>query len=182
MNPQRTVPPLLVALSLVLCSTAWSQSGPIDERQRVEILLSAYEGFPKPGDFLKVSSDPGAVMRDIVEDPHTKAHIRLGALSALALFPDEKVWELYMSELQKSGTNPAPRATHQVLGGLALGFGPRAVDVLANYLKHDDTQVRMTAAHALGTIGTADARSAILERASLESDPVVAKYLRDQVP
>jgi hypothetical protein len=187
MQIPRTALAVLTVVALFWTGSAAAQTGPAPgptatERARIELLLSAYEGFPKAGHFLKISDDPGAIMRDIAQDPDTKAHIRLGALSAMALFPDEKTWQFYLTEMDKGAGTPAPRAIHQVLGGLALGFGPRAVPVLARALRHADTQVRMTAAHALGTVGTDDARGAILEQADREKDPVVAKYLRDQVP
>lgn len=178
----------VATLGLLWTTSAWAQqpsAGPASaaaERQRVELLLSAYEGFPKAADFLKVCDEPGTVMIDIATDPASKPHIRLGALSAMALFPDQRVWDLYLLEIKAGSANPAPRAIHQVLGGLALGFGPRAVPVLRQALAHADTQVRMTAAHALGTVGTQEARDAIRTQAERESDPVVVKYLLDQVP
>lgn len=174
-----TIVPVTLGLVVGLCAQTSAQSG---ERQKVELLLSAYEGFPTAKSFLDVSPDPAAVLRDIATDPDSKEHIRHGALSAMGLFPDEKTWELYLVEVDRTAMNPAPRSLHHVLQGLALGFGPRAVPTLLKALGHADAQVRMTAAFALGTVGTDDARGAILEQAQRESDPVVAKYLRQQVP
>lgn len=173
---------ILIAFAIVGTwgsSVAYAQSG--SERSRIEMLLSGYHDAPSRKSLERASADPLPILLDLSVDPGVRSKVRASALHAMRLFPeDDRVWRRYIDQLEDSWSVPAPASAHTVLLSMPQGFGIRATEVLLFYLEHPDPQLRMTSAHALGTLRTARGYLAIHARAARESDKVVRQYLEEQ--
>jgi epoxyqueuosine reductase len=90
---------------------------------------------------------------------------------------DEAAWDSFSrgSAVRRSGRAGFAR---NVCVGLGNWGSPDAVPVLSRALSDSEPLVRAHAAWALGRVGTAEARSALSDRASVESEAAVLGELR----
>jgi HEAT repeat protein len=174
---RKTCAALVLALGLVFVMPGAALAFHPKEVENIKTMLMAYDAFPSATDFKKVSTDPRGVLLVIWQDKANTSIVRLQALDALSLFPDEDVRALFREILSKAAQDPAPAEVHRAVNGLLHGFGESAVEDVAPLLQHRDVQVRLTVAHAVGTSGGASGRA--LLRAHLADEP--NKVVREQI-
>ncbi len=176
MNKPLTTLLLLLALALAAPSVAFAQDKAA-EREAVQMLLMPYDKFPAADDFKRVSKDPRAVILAVWRDKKSSEILRLQALDALSLFPNEEVRALYLEILSGDWGKEAPREAHRAINGLMLAFGESAVMDVAPLLTHADVQVRLTAAHALSKFGGESGRQLLLAHRDDETDKIVRESI-----
>jgi hypothetical protein len=182
MKTRTTLPSLAVIFVLSLPVSVFAQDTKTD-RDRVQLLLMAYDHFPNAAQFEAASPNPRKILLEIAGDGTESEIVRLQALDGLSLFPDASVRTHFRHILGEArGTTPAPRATHNAINGLVHGWGLAAApDVLA-MLTHPDPQVRMTVVHALRKVGDAHTRAALRDHLSREKDPIVQELIETHAP
>ncbi len=148
-----------------------------DEQRNVALLLMAYDQFPTAEAFKQVSANPRAVILSIYRDPASKPIVRLQALDALSLFPNEEVRELYKGILAKGWADEAPGEAHRAINGLMHGFGTDALADVAPMLNDKDIQIRMTAIEAIFNSGKEEGQRLLKARLDKENHPVVRDLL-----
>ena len=137
--------------------------------------------------FSRPSSEPSFAARAPGEPPFgvqcqqgaSRSHPGTDSPSLIALLEtalDEAAWDSFSegSALRRAGRAGFAR---NVCVGLGNWGSPDAVPVLTRALSDDEPLVRAHAAWALGRVGSAEARSALLSRASVETDASVLQEL-----
>ncbi|MDP7112914.1 MAG: HEAT repeat domain-containing protein, partial [Myxococcota bacterium] len=64
---------------------------------------------------------------------------------------------------------------------LARTAGAEQLATIASYLEHESSVLRESAAHALGLVGTAEARSALEARRIVETSTAVQKAIDEEL-
>ena len=154
-----------------------------EQVQRVQLLLNAYDRAPDAAQFKRAATDPRSILLDIESNPSSPEYLRLRALDALSLFPDEQVRARFRTILKDAtGQNPAPRAVHNSINGLMLGWGAESNEELLALLAHPDIQVRLTVAVAVGRSGGISGRNALRSHLGREKDPLVREFIETHAP
>ena len=143
------------------------------ERARVLMLLKAYDSFPTAAQFKSVARNPQGLLFDIYQDTTVNHGVRLQALDALSLMPDDEVKALFLDILGGCWTPPTARDCHRALNGLMHGFAATSLDDAAAFLQHPDLQMRLTAVHAIARSGGDPGRDTLLTHLNHEKSPLV---------
>jgi hypothetical protein len=144
---------------------------------------NSQEVCPYTRKFSRPSSEPAFASRGPGEAPFgvqleaaaSRSHPGTRSPSLIALLEtalDEAAWDAFSrgSAMRRSGRVGFAR---NVCVGLGNWGSPDAVPVLSRALTDPELLVRAHAAWALGRVGSAEARSALLARASVETDACV---------
>ena len=121
--------------------------------------------------------DVPATLRDIASDPALTTTQRARAIHALGWFPDETNRAFLVGHAR--GGNPM--FARKAIYALANGWGDQAIDELTVALANPDVQTRMSAAYALGHLGTPSAQLALEARLAHETDPTVKATIQKQM-
>ena len=143
-----------------------------DEREAIEVHLAHHHQLPDRETLEKASDNARAIVFEIARDDDAFLLHRQRALKALALWPDDEVYE-YLSELlEDEATENGLR--HHLLPVLANGFGEEALDDLSPYLlENSDPQIRISAAGAIAEISGDNAGELLDEALETEEHPLV---------
>lgn len=141
--------------------------------ESVTLLLSGYHGLPDRQTFESLDGNVRAVLWTIATDETAFGYHRNRALAALGYWPDDALLDLYVELLQTSLEGGETPMAHHLVAMLAYTFGQEAVTFLTPLLQHDSVQVRLSAVHGLGVVGTASAVAALVEAEQSEQSPVV---------
>ena len=178
MNVKSTTVCLAFAMALSLCGLTAAHADDLSTpRGRVLMLLMAYDAFPKAADFKAVAQEPKAHLLDIYGDTSTSHGIRLQALDALSLMPDEEVLRLYLDILGGCWAPEAARECHRALSATMHGFGAAALEHAALFLDHPDLQMRLTAAHVIARSGGDVGREILAAHLDKESSKLVREKI-----
>jgi len=150
-------------------------------RDRVELLLNAYDTPATADAFREASPDPRAALIAIAQDPSVPRHRRFAALQALALFPDAQVRAIYRAILQGATDDGAPRIVHPTIQAMMKAFGADALVDIEPLLLSKDVQVRLTAVHAIATFGGDKGGSVLRAHAEREPNRIVLEELQRMV-
>lgn len=146
-----------------------------DLRSEVLDQLGAYEGTAS-AEQLGALGDVGPVLLEIAQDDSVASSRRGRAITALADFPSDDAQTWLASTLKDSdGTSYLRRKSAYALAG---GWGQAAVGPLKTALSADDTQLRIAAAEALGSVGGSAATQALDARLSAEDNASVREALQ----
>ena len=155
-----SVRPLVVALTLVLAGTA-AHAVPgrshDDRRASVVQLLSAYELELSRPALDTIGSDVGELLIDIASHPRETPRVRVRALAALALYPNESSFAYLRAQLfERSwyGNGLGVQMRRQALRSLGRGFRERAVDDIASLKNDPEPLVREAVAWSLADAGS----------------------------
>jgi HEAT repeat protein len=142
---------------------------------QVRLLLSGYHDLPDRAQFDRVADAP-AIVKALAHGPDGPTRDR--ALAALGRYwPSGDVYLLYARVLAADSTPVGTR--HRVMVYFADAFGERAIPAIRPYLSNQDPQLRISAVHALGRIGS-DQAIAVLDRfADDETNAVVLEAVDD---
>lgn len=171
----RLIQMIVFSLAMLLCATAFAQQvddlRQFDEPQvaQVRLLLSGYHELPDQALFDRVEDAPRIVgaLAHGADGP-----IRDRALAALGRYwPSGDVYLLYAKVLADDATRTGTR--HRVMVYFADAFGERALPAIRPYLASPDVQLRISAVHAVGRIGTDEAMEVLDRFAAHETNTVV---------
>jgi len=146
-------------------------------------LAKAVRGF-SAGDVADLGAGAGSLLIQIADDKAVAAPIRLRAMAALSYAQTPAVHNFLESYVVRQRTSRAEvdRALLRK-AAIALGWqsGPRAVEVLAELLDHDDAEGRLDAVVALGLTRTRRAEKPLRDRLSIEPDAAVRAQIESQL-
>ena len=168
----RVIPLLLVA-ALALPAVAQTT----DVRKTVETLLG---GIEKPaGDDEWVALGDVAVphLLAIAGDEGTTRSTRARAVAALGNFSGEEVVG-FLRQVLDSGDATLQR---KALRSLARAGGAAELERIGAFLDSENTTLREAAAHALGILGTDEARAALTARLAVETSTAVTATIEEEL-
>lgn len=155
----RLLAPLAAAL-LTLVATA-SHAAPHrtkdDQRASLVSLLSAYELDLKRPVLDTIGPDVPTLLIAIANHPRELPRVRVRALAALALYPNEATLAYLRAQLWERswmGGGLGTQMRRQALRSLGRGFGLRALDDVSALKDDPEPLVREAVAWALGDIGS----------------------------
>ncbi len=159
----------VAALVLSLWAPAAAQEP--DLRETVLTMLGGYEA-PAAADADWVALGAGAAphLLAIAADGAQPTSRRARAIAALGNFPGADVESYLASVLSEPVHNSLQR---NALRSLARTAGASRLSLIASFLAHEDSTLREAAVHALGVIGTPEARAAIEARRPVETSSAV---------
>lgn len=167
---------LLMTAGLAAATPRLAHADP--ERERVELLLNAYDAPASADQLGAAASNPRAVLIQIAQDPAVPEYRRFAALQALALFPNEQVRALYSAILREiPGRAEGPRIAHPTIQAMMKAFGESALIEVEPLLGSKDVQVRLTAVHAIARFGGDKGRSLLRAHAEREPNRIVLEEL-----
>ncbi len=159
---------------------------------RLTFLLSGYEYFPTRVDLDAVGSadEIAAQLRTFALDEAARPSLRLRAVDALGYYDDEATVALLtrlcteppQPDLERRKLRTAGLLQHHAITALARAKRADAVPVLETVFATHDTQLTLTAVHALGKHGGEEGRAALARLAEQSQDKMVTRELRKWVP
>ena len=164
---------------LLLC-LAFAQSALAADdatKQQVLGLLSGYEETASPDALKALDGDVPGTLRTIASDTTLSSTQRARAIHALGWFPDDTNRAFLVAHARGDNSMFARKAVY----ALANGWGDQAIDELVVALANPDVQTRMSAAYALGHLGTPSAQLALEARLTHETDPTVKATIEKQM-
>ncbi len=167
----------LIALCCALLSPAVADASDEDVRQTVEAMLA---GFEKPADdaaWVTFGDQAVPHLLAIAGDEGRPRSTRMRAVAAMGNFDRPEV-RAHLRDVLTAGDAPLQR---KALRSLAMIAGADELPLLASFLDVDDTTLREAAAHALGTVGTAEARAALEARRARETSTAVLKAIDEEL-
>jgi len=168
---------LALALAVGLAAPATAQTTD-DLRTTVETLLG---GFEKPAtDAEWQALGEGAVphLQAIAADGEFPRSTRARAVAALGNFATPEVIGYLAGLLAPGGDEVLQR---KALRALARTGGAAQLEPIAGFLAHDSSVLREAAAHALGLIGTPEAKAALEARRAVETSTAVTKAIDEEL-
>jgi HEAT repeat protein len=142
-----------------------------DTRAAILDLLGAYEDGPTADQLRALGDGVGVELLAIAQDPTIASTRRARAVTALQAFPSDAAVTWITAELG----SPAAESILRRKCAWSLGVlrGEAAVPALAGALADPDPQLRIAAAHALGSIAAPAAKDALKQRLDAETDATV---------
>ncbi len=141
-----------------------------DDRQKIELLLSAHCGFPSKEDLLSTSPDAEKHIQDIINDDNVLGSVRERALRALAYFTTPGN-EASLKEILERGYSTNNRiAVMYALNAYSNVAGDRAAPVIARFLEHPDEYIRLVAIRNLKATPGEASLKALQDRRRVEEN------------
>lgn len=150
-----------------------------NSRADIEALLSHYHELPDRETLEESDDDARSIVFEIARDDEAFLMHRQRAMSALAHWPDDEVYEFLVEQLDDDQTEDGLR--HHLLPVVANGFGEDALEDIEPYLLEDsDPQIRISAAGAIAHNIEGERGIEMLEEAlEQEDNPIVERRLED---
>ncbi len=173
LSPMRRSLVLLTGLATLLVASSAYATPP----SKVELsrLLSGYEDVPPASAFRTWGPETLSVLVELYQDAEQPPFVRMRAVSAAAYYPSPAARTFLLAVAR------APRQSdlfvREAVMSLGRAFGPRAVDDVRPYLRHDEPVVREGAVIALSRIRTPEALTALRTRLPDER----AAHVRDRI-
>jgi hypothetical protein len=154
------------------------------DREAVLKMLGASERAPSEKELRALGPEVDQVLIDLARDAKLEARLRARAVSALAFAPSFAS-RRYLDKMV-AGVGDAKDPTDLLLvrrAAVALGWqgGPSVPPLLAGLLAHDDPEVRIDGALALGLTRLASAADLLRTRLDAETDARVRGHLSRQL-
>jgi hypothetical protein len=146
------------------------------EQEKIKLLLSGYEFFPKREELEAVTPHAQQVLVAIAEDQGALPSLRLRAIDALGFFPQGEPAALYFEQVLHRGQGEDVFLRHAMTASLQA-FGQQALPWVQPYLEHADLQMRLSAVHAVGRFGGVEGVQILRARQVVERDAFVKKQL-----
>ncbi|MCA9562622.1 MAG: HEAT repeat domain-containing protein [Myxococcales bacterium] len=151
------------------------------ELEQTLTLLSAYHEVPSRDELEAVSPNARQILESIATDTSVFRHHRTRAMAALANWSDARVLAMYESWLDSALASDIPaefESSHSAAILLAETFPSEAVQPLSEMLENSDLQVRLTAIHVLGLIGSEDALNVLQDALINETNTVAIERMQ----
>lgn len=143
-------------IGILLIPTAQAQS-----KEQILSLLQGYEWRLEPVRFTSLREDVDLTLMEIVADTSLMNAYRFRALEALKLFEKERVAKFLENYMNQSQTSSHLRRAFEAFSEGFSENQPQRVQMAAQrLLSNSDPHVRISAARALRTLSTSNARSA----------------------
>lgn len=156
-------------------ATAPATLSATDAEAQIKRLLSHHHEVPLRKDLEHQVPGAREVLDAIARDASAFTFYRQRALAALAQWPDARTMALYEEILNGSATPEALR--HHVIAFAARAFEDAAIGMLTPFLSAEDVQLRLSAATAIGRIGSEQAFGLLTKAAQHEADPLVREHM-----
>ncbi len=159
-------------------------NAPRDLRDRVLAVLGAQESALSAAEWYALGPGVDVVLVGIAADTQTGQLVRVRALTALGQLPTRGTRDFLSTFVKQHAADD--RAADKLLlrkAALSLGWvgGTAAADILAPLLEHEDADVRLDAAIALGLTRTRDAADWLRQRFDVEKDQRVRTQIGRQL-
>ena len=169
----RWISALTLACAVAMPAMAQSNESS-DLRSTVETMLAGFEKTATDAEWQALGPEAVPHLLAIAGDGEGTRSTRARAINALGNFATPDV-VTYLSGLLAPGGDATLQ--RKALRSLARTAGAEQLPLIAGYLEHDDAVLREAAAHALGLIGTEEARQALQARRSVETSTAVRKAI-----
>lgn len=124
-------------------------------------LLQGYEWRLEPVRFKTLSENADLVLREIAEDSNLMNSYRFRALSALQVFPKDRVVDFFEESIDRDPASAhARRAFEAFSAGFSESHPQRVLDMAEKLLQNANPHVRISAARSLRQLNSARAKSA----------------------
>lgn len=137
------------------------------ERQAISFLLTSYHELPAKAEFEKTARDPQSILRAIAL--RGKGMYAERAIEALFLWTSAENFTFMMSLLRADDVKAGRQ--HRLLMSLGQHYPTLSVDLLGEFLQSEDRALKITAAAALQSIGSAKSFAMIEDAVNNEKDP-----------
>ncbi len=160
-----------------LAATAGAQTTD-DVRATVETMLGGFEKPASDGEWQAHGEEAIPHLLSFAGDESLPRSTRARAVAALGNFSTPEVVTYLSGLLAPGGDDVLQR---KALRSLARTAGAEQLATIASYLEHESSVLRESAAHALGLVGTAEARSALEARRIVETSTAVQKAIDEEL-
>lgn len=175
-----------LALALLLSGPAWAaprqapqtKVAKSDPRAQVLALLSGYEQV-NPSEALRRIPQAADLLVAIAQDPAVSGLRRVRAIEALGHVPTAAGLSYLRAVVARTRGRGDGLSIYELSAATRAlgGFGAPVTAELLPLLGHESPDVREGAAHALGKIGTPEAKAALRDRIVVEKDSGVRATL-----
>jgi HEAT repeat protein len=149
-----------------------------DMKATVETMLGGFEKPAADDEWQALGAAAVPYLLSFAGDGALPRSTRARAVAALGNFPAPEVVTFLCGLLAPGGDDVLQR---KALRALARTAGAEQLALIAGYLAHDSSVLRESAAHALGLVGTAEARSALEGRRAVETSTAVQKAIDEEL-
>jgi len=168
---------LLLVLTALLAAPVTAQETDEDLRRSVETLLGGFEKPAGDADWAALGEPAVPHLLAIARDEAQPRSTRARAITAMGNFDTPDV-RSYLVEILDSGDATLQR---KALRPLARTAGAEEMSRIAGFLDSDNTTLREAAAHALGLIGTDEARALLTARLAVETSEAVTQAIEEEL-
>lgn len=151
------------------------------QQEQITFLLSGYHYFPDQAKLLSVSPNAVNLLMAIAEDNNNITSLRVQAIRALGLFPNDDQAAAYL-QLKLQDTALRDTYVRASMNAAMHAFPDRALKWVEPWLEHGDVQLRISAIHTVGKLGGEPGKALLRQRVARETDPLAKESLQRMAP
>ena len=174
----RTMAMLTLALGLLLAAPAAAEESSDDLRGTVETMLGGLETTATAEQWAALGEGAAPILLEIAGDESQRKSTRARAVAALGNFAQPEVVAFLEGLLAPGGDKVLQR---KALHALAKAGGAAQLERIAGFLGSDDTTLREAAVHALGVLGTPEAKARLEAHRATEGSTAVLKAIDEEL-
>lgn len=173
----RWISAMTIAIAIATPAVAQSTDG-ADLRSTVETMLAGFEKTATDAEWQALGPEAVPHLLAIADDGSGTRSTRARAVNALGNFATPEVVSFLAALLAPGGDSALQR---KALRSLARTGGADQLSRIAGFLENEDSVLREASAHALGLIGTEEARAALQTRRAVETSTAVQKAIDEEL-